>query len=62
MTIKEIRNITGLNMKEFATRYNIPYRTIQNWELGTRECPEYVLELLEFKVKTEYPDVVAEDI
>lgn len=51
MTIKELREITGLSKAEFGRRYNIPYRTIQNWENGQRECPIYVQELLEFKVK-----------
>ncbi len=53
MTIKELRELTGLNKTDFAKKYNIPYRTIQNWELGERECPVYVLELLEFRIKHE---------
>ena len=55
MDIIKLREITGLNKKEFAGKYGIPYRTLQNWELGTRECPGYVLELLEFKVKSDFP-------
>ena len=51
MGIREIRELTGLNKMDFAKKYHIPYRTIQNWELSTRECPLYVLELLEFKVR-----------
>lgn len=54
MTISEIRAIAGLNKTDFAKRYNIPYRTVQNWELGTRECPEYVLQLLERVVKEDF--------
>lgn len=55
MNIIKIREITGLSRTEFAKAYKIPYRTLQNWELGTRECPGYVLELLEFKVKSDFP-------
>lgn len=51
MEIKKIRELTGLNKTQFAEKYHIPFRSIQNWELGIRECPEYVLELLEFKVR-----------
>lgn len=51
MNIKEIRSLTGLSQTDFGRRYNIPMRTIQNWETGQRECPIYVQELLEFKVK-----------
>lgn len=56
MKITEIRAITGLNKTDFAKKYNIPFRTVQNWELGTRECPEYVLELLERVVKEDFKE------
>lgn len=53
MTIKEIRKLTGLSQKGFAEKFNIPKRTIQEWEQERREPPDYVIELLEFKVKWE---------
>lgn len=55
MTIKEIRSLTGLSQAQFADKYNIPKSTLQCWEsegaVKHRDCPEYVVELLEFKVK-----------
>lgn len=51
MTIKEIRLLTGLSQRAFAEKYNIPVRSIENWEAGKRACPPYLPELLEFKVK-----------
>lgn len=42
--IKDLRNLTGLTQKEFAEALGIPKRTIENWEQGKRECPEYVKE------------------
>lgn len=54
MTIKEIRSMTGLSQQKFSDQYHIPKRTIENWEGGKAECPAYVVELLEFKVKSEY--------
>lgn len=56
MEIVEIRKLTGLSRPKFAERYHIPYRTLQSWELGDRECPEYVLELLRFKVEHDVKD------
>lgn len=47
MEIKELRNKTGLSQRKFAEFYNIPYRSVENWEEGKRECPGYVLQLLE---------------
>lgn len=51
MKIKEIRNLTSLTQEQFSKQYNIPLPTLKHWERGDRECPNYVLELLEFKVK-----------
>lgn len=49
----KIRESSGMNRKEFAEYLNIPYRTMQEWELGRRAMPKYVLELIAFKVKQE---------
>lgn len=51
MNIRELRKQLGDTQTEFAERYNIPFRTIQNWELGVRTPPEYLLELLESRVR-----------
>ncbi len=34
--IKKIREATGMNRKEFCKYFNIPYRTVTEWERGTR--------------------------
>lgn len=47
MDIKKIREISGLSQSQFSKKYRIPVKTIGNWEQGVRECPEYVLDLLE---------------
>lgn len=47
MKVKKIRELTGLNQSEFSRKYNIPLRTIQDWEAERRTPPEYVLKLLE---------------
>lgn len=44
---KAIRKASRLTQAAFAERYGIPKRTIENWEGGQREAPEYVLDLLE---------------
>lgn len=47
MDIKEIRNKSRLNQTTFSKTYGIPLRTLQDWEYGKRQCPNYVLSLLE---------------
>ena len=58
MTIKEIRSLTGLSIVDFAHKYNIPYRTVENWEAKSekqkRKCPPYVAELLERAVRQDF--------
>lgn len=46
ITIKQIRQALGLSQIEFATRFLLSPRTVQNWEYGTTQCPEYVRLLL----------------
>lgn len=50
MNIKELRHLAGWTQREFAEYFNIPHRTIQNWEGGQRHCPEYLLDLIEYKL------------
>lgn len=46
-----LREGIGLNRKEFALKYGIPLRTIEDWEYGKRKMPDYLLRLLAYKVK-----------
>lgn len=56
MTIKELRKTTGMTQKDFGEYLNIPHRTIQNWESEHRSPPEYVVGLIEYKIKKEKKD------
>jgi len=51
MNIRDMRKQLGDTQSEFAERYNIPFRTVQNWETGMRKPPEYILELLKARIK-----------
>jgi len=48
-----LRKSTGMNKKCFAEYFEIPYRTFQDWELGTRKMPEYLFRLMAYKVEME---------
>ncbi len=50
---KAIREQTGMNRKDFSDWLGIPYRTMQEWELGRRVMPDYVLRLVAYKVANE---------
>ena len=55
MTAKEIRELTGLPRVRFCDKYNIPLRTMENWEASVNKAPQYVLDLLERAVREDYP-------
>ena len=51
--IKELRESTGMNRKEFCEYFQIPYRTVTEWERDNRHAPEYLLRLLEYYIRME---------
>ena len=45
-TLREVRKKIGLKQYKLAERYGIPVRSLQDWELGLRIPPDYILNLL----------------
>ena len=54
MRVKDIRGLTGLSQIKFCEKYKIPRRTLEDWESGKSKPSEYLIELLEFKVRYDY--------
>ena len=48
---RALRKKTGLSMQKYGDKYGIPLRTIQAWEGNGRVPPDYVYELLKFRVE-----------
>lgn len=42
----KVREISGLTQFEFARNYLIGKRTVEGWDMGETQPPEYALELL----------------
>ena len=51
MQVAEMRTLLDESRIAFSKQYNIPVRTLENWESGKSQCPEYVRQLLERAVK-----------
>lgn len=51
--IKEARKAVGLSQSEFAGHLEMPVRTLQQWEQGRRNLPDYVLKLILFKLESD---------
>ena len=53
--IRELRERTGMNRKEFCAHFQIPYRTVTDWERDQRHAPDYVVRLLDYYIRMEQP-------
>ena len=57
----KLRESTNMNRKQFSEYFDIPYRTMQDWELGNRSMPEYLYRLMAYKVMIEELDKKGEE-
>jgi transcriptional regulator with XRE-family HTH domain len=48
MTIKEMRERMDYTQQGFSTLLGIPKRTIESWESGDRQCPDYVRKFIQY--------------
>lgn len=51
--LKMARGKMGVSQAKFADYFGVPKRTYQDWEYGTRKMPEYLLQLMLYKLKME---------
>lgn len=51
--LKKIREDLKMNRTEFSHYVDIPLRTLEEWEAGRRQMPDYVLRLLAYYTKME---------
>lgn len=53
MTFKELRALSGMSQRKFASYFGIPRRTIEEWDSDNRECKPYIIELMKYKLERE---------
>ena len=53
MTAKELRAASGMTQKAFADYFGVSVRIVESWEIGKRNCRDYVLALMEYKLRNE---------
>lgn len=52
--LSDIRIRTGMNMTQFSEWLGVPYRTFQDWTRAESKIPDYLLNLIEYKVQHEF--------
>ena len=52
-SFKSMRLATGMSQMKFCEYINIPKKTLASWEQGIRVPPDYVVELIEYKLRGE---------
>lgn len=45
-TFAVIFRMIGCTIKHLACKYEIPYRTVQDWKSGEGKCPKYIINML----------------
>jgi len=51
--LKELRKETGYTRAAFGEYFGIPLRNLEEWETGRRKMPDYLLRLIEYKLRME---------
>ncbi len=51
--IRELREKTGMSQRMFSEYFDIPLRTVCDWEQGRRKPPVYVPEMIEKIIRYE---------
>jgi len=54
LSVKELRQITGLSQSKFASKYHLTSQQIQTWEQGRRNVPESSLFMLNRLVRIDF--------
>lgn len=47
---ERILNLSRMSLTKFCAYFHIPRRTAENWKYSVSDCPEYYLELMEYKL------------
>lgn len=53
MTIKELRKAANMTQQKFSDYFGFSKRAVESWEGGKRQCPQYLIDLIEYKLKNE---------
>ena len=53
MSVYELRVGLGLSQSQFAKKFHLNVKTLQSWEQGFRNCPEWTLWMMQRIIELE---------
>ena len=53
MTFKQLRQASGMTITQFSEYFGIPRRTVEDWNAEKRSCSQYLIDLMQYKLKKE---------
>lgn len=60
ITIKEIREQTGLSQSQFAKKFHLTTRVVQSWEQGQRNTPDCIIYMIQRILELESEKQISE--
>lgn len=52
-SVSELFDASGMPMSSFGSFFGVPSRTMQDWIYGASPCPQYVVDLMAYKLEHE---------
>lgn len=52
-SVGELFDASGMPMSSFGSFFGVPPRTMQDWIYGASPCPQYVIDLMAYKLEHE---------
>lgn len=52
-SVSELFDASGMPMSSFGSFFGVPSRTMQDWIYGASPCPQYVIDLMAYKLEHE---------
>lgn len=52
-SVSELFDASGMTMSSFSSYFEVPPRTMQDWIYGASPCPQYVINLMAYKLEHE---------
>ena len=50
---RELRQLSGMTQEKFSQYFGVSKRSVEDWDRGVTKCPDYLLDLMRYKLEHE---------